>query len=429
MTGEPLLRGTVTGGWESLGKTMQTEMGGRCAQFGQRKVVPRACVAGRKRHVRVFLSEAVEELGFTTCQCADPLHIATTCRSESADVVLLSSGSEGLEIADVLRRLAEDGFEGHVLLIGARDALSLSVLEKLGTRLGLKMLPVLPTPYRAADLSASLACFLPIKPPPAPPIDVAEALHRGWLELWYQPKMNLRTLRLAGAEALVRIRHPRWGLVSPGYFIPTDGDPHYVALSEFVLAQAMADWHGFVSELGPVELALNLPVAFLTSSDALRTIPRLLPRHPAFPGLIVEVNGTEIVRDFKLAKNIADELSLCGVAISVDDLGPEWPLLFGHERPPFLEIKVDRKFIDGCASNRLKRTICRRIVELSEQLGMRTVAEGAESGADFAAVRQLGFDLVQGHCLAKPMPRTTFVRHWQRLRHGSGAPDIDERES
>jgi EAL domain-containing protein (putative c-di-GMP-specific phosphodiesterase class I)/CheY-like chemotaxis protein len=405
---------------------MQTEVRGSFASFGQRKVVPRACVSDRKQHVRTFLREALEELGFTTCECADPVQLAATCRSESADVVVLSCGSEELETANVFRRLAEDGFEGQVLLCGPRTSFSLPVLEKIGAKLGLKMLPVLATPYRASDLRASLTPFLPIAPAPSPPIDVAEALHRGWLELWYQPKMNLRTLRVEGAEALARIRHPHWGLVSPAYFIAADGDPHHVALSEFVIAQAMEDWHGFVSELGPIELAVNLPLAFLTCSDALSTIRRLLPRHPAFPGLIAEVDGTELVRDFKLVRSIADELRLCRVGISVDDLGSEWPLLLAEDEPPFLEVKVDRKFIEGCGSSRLKRTICRRILELSERRGTRTVAEGAESGADYLAVRQLGFDMVQGHCLAKPMPRASFIRKWQRVADGFGPSNIEQ---
>jgi EAL domain-containing protein (putative c-di-GMP-specific phosphodiesterase class I) len=75
------------------------------------------------------------------------------------------------------------------------------------------------------------------------PVDVVEAMSAGWLELWYQPKVDTHTVAVSGAEALIRMRHPTWGIVTPAYFIPDDGDPQFRALSEFVIDQAIHDWH------------------------------------------------------------------------------------------------------------------------------------------------------------------------------------------
>lgn len=338
--------------------------------------------------------------------------------AELPDLFLLGFPGEGVEAAKVLQSLADEGFQGQVLLVGPRNSLALSALGQLGAKLGLSMLPMLATPYGEKELRASLADFVPIQPAPRPPVDAAEALHKGWLELWYQPKINMQTLSVCGAEGLVRIRHPHWGIVSPAYFIPDDGDPHFAALSEFVITQAMADWHSFVSESNAIELAINLPLSFLTSTGSLKTLEGLLPRHPAFSGMIVEINGTEIVRDLKAAKDIADQLRFYNIGISVDDLGTEWPLLLDQDELPFLELKVDRKFIEGCAHDRLKQTVCRRILELSDELGTRTVAEGAETRDDFLAVREMGFDVAQGYYFGKPMERKKFARHTFRRSAG-----------
>ena len=100
-------------------------------------------------------------------------------------------------------------------------------------------------------MRASIVAFLPAEAPPSPPVDAAEATRAGWLELWYQPKIGVRTLTLREAEGLIRIRHPAWGIVSPAYFIPDDGDPHLRAISDFVIGRAIEDWRGFVDEHVP----------------------------------------------------------------------------------------------------------------------------------------------------------------------------------
>jgi EAL domain-containing protein (putative c-di-GMP-specific phosphodiesterase class I) len=111
-----------------------------------------------------------------------------------------------------------------------------------------------------------------------------------------------------------------------------------------------------------------------------------------------------------LAKEIANQLRLHKIAISIDDLGAEWLSLTGLRNFPFVELKVDRKFVTGCAEDRLKQSICRRILDLADGYGARTVAEGVESWADFLAVRDMGFDLAQGFLFAKPMNAQTFAQ-------------------
>ena len=123
------------------------------------------------------------------------------------------------------------------------------------------MLPTLATPFASDDLRNSVAGFLPIETP-SPAVDAAEAIRAGWLELWYQPKIHLHELTLQGAEALIRMRHPHWGIVEPAYFIPDDRDPNFQVLSEFVISQATTDWRNFAAEYGRIDVSMNLPFSF-----------------------------------------------------------------------------------------------------------------------------------------------------------------------
>lgn len=135
-----------------------------------------------------------------------------------------------------------------------------------------------------------------------------------------------------------------------------------------------------------------------------------MPKHPAFEGLIVEINGGDLIRNLPLAKQVARRLRFHSIGIAIDDLGADWPLLMELDDFPFVEIKVDRELVSGFAHDRLKQSVCRRILELADGFGTRTVAEGIETRADFIMARELGFDLTQGFFFAKPMEAHKFVK-------------------
>src|SRR4051812_47981860 len=116
------------------------------------------------------------------------------------------------------------------------------------------------------------------------------------------------------------------------------------------------------------------------------------------------------MRHLPLVKNIALELRKFNIGVAIDDLGADWPLLLEFDNFPFVEIKVDRSFVTGFADDRLKQVVCRRILELADGFGVRTVAEGVETRADFLTARELGFDLIQGFFFAKPMLPDKFAR-------------------
>jgi EAL domain-containing protein (putative c-di-GMP-specific phosphodiesterase class I) len=179
-------------------------------------------------------------------------------------------------------------------------------------------------------------------------------------------------------------------------------------------SQATADWRNFVAEYGRIDISINLPISFLQSTGSVRYLYQQLPDHPAFDGFIIEVNGTDIIQNLSLARDIAKQGRFHKIAISIDDLGAEWSSLLGLQDFPFVEIKVDREFVSGCADDRLKKTMCRQIRELAENYGSRTVAEGVDTREDFLAVRELGFDMVQGSLLGKPMRMQKFARTMMR---------------
>jgi EAL domain-containing protein (putative c-di-GMP-specific phosphodiesterase class I)/CheY-like chemotaxis protein len=384
---------------------------GKPAIFGRRKVTPRACVADGKRHLRAFLSEVLEDLGFVTSECGRSDELRGILATELPDLILLGIGGDGIEPGRFLETLVREEFRGKVLSVGARESIVMKAVQQVGEEYGLAMLPPLTTPFAAETLRGRIAMLLPEEPAPSPAVHVAEALHAGWLELWYQPKIDARTLQRCGAEALVRMRHPTWGVVPPAYFIPEADDPYFRELSEFVIDRALGDWHYLVERQSAVDLSINLPASYLRQPQAVRELCRRMPAHPAFGGLTIEIESSEAIEGLGLLTEVAQEARFHNIGLSIDNVGANWPALMELDKFPFVELKADRQFVTGCGNDRLKRTVCRDIVELAKGYGVRSIAEGVEGRADLVSATELGFDLVQGYLFGKPMPLKKFERN------------------
>ena len=135
-----------------------------------------------------------------------------------------------------------------------------------------------------------------------------------------------------------------------------------------------------------------------------------MPNHPAFGGLLIEIDCTEVIANLDLVIDVARQIRLHNIAISIDNIGAEWPALMGLRSFPFVELKVDPQYVTGAADDRLKQTVCRHIVELARDHGARVLAQGVETRADFVTAHGIGFDLVQGYLFSRPMGVRKFAR-------------------
>jgi EAL domain-containing protein (putative c-di-GMP-specific phosphodiesterase class I)/CheY-like chemotaxis protein len=387
-------------------------------QFGRRRIAPRVCVADNKPHIRAFLAETLEDLGFLTHQSGRASDLNAVLKTAELDLVVLGLLVPESDLARVLHVLSLSGYRGKVMLFGARASSPLLALHDLGERLGLAMLPPLLTPFRDSDLQDNLSDFLPISEAPSLPVDADEALGNKWLELWYQPKIDLHRMSLRAAEAQVRMRHPTWGIVAPDTFIQSENDPSFRGLSEFLIDRAMEDWVYFVGCRPPIELVIPLPINVFEDPEFVDRLCLRLPDHAALAKLTVEISSIDVSRDLALVKKAARRLETYNVALSIDDVMAETSWV-DYGDFPIAELQVDQSFIHGCGNDRQKRAVCGKVVTIAERLGARTTAKGLDASADFHAVCDMGFDLGQGSLFAKAMNAHRFARTALRGRAAS----------
>jgi EAL domain-containing protein (putative c-di-GMP-specific phosphodiesterase class I) len=232
-------------------------------------------------------------------------------------------------------------------------------------------------------------------------IAVDEALRNNWLEIWYQPKIDLKRKCLAGAEALARIRHPQEGMLWPESFLPGIDEASLAQLTEHALLSTLRNWTMFA----------DLPIAELVTQNR--------PKSDSWPGLILEVTEDQIVRDIALAKQRAVELKACGVTIAIDDFGAGYSSFSSLRDLPFAEIKLDGSFVKNCAIDATNAAICQTAIDLAHRFGSAAVAEGIESMTDLQALVVMGCDFGQGVLVAPPMPKERFL---ELLRQRNNKP-------
>jgi EAL domain-containing protein (putative c-di-GMP-specific phosphodiesterase class I) len=243
---------------------------------------------------------------------------------------------------------------------------------------------------------------------PRPLIDIGEAIEQGWLEVWYQPKIDLKRKCLAGAEALTCIRHPDGGLLMPGDF--TCAAPSDLArLTESALKAALRSWSLFEDAGFNLGLAINVQARVLLNLPVRELVAAHRPASDRWPGIILQVTEDEIVRDPKLGGEITAKLRGGGIKLAIDNFGAGYSSLASLRELQFVEIKLDQSFVRDCATDATNGAICQTAIDLAHRFGSAATAEGIESQVDLQALMTMGCDFGQGALISPPMAEVELL--------------------
>ncbi len=245
-------------------------------------------------------------------------------------------------------------------------------------------------------------------------VTMEAALHETVLndgfDLYYQPKIDLRTGIITAVEALIRWTHPEYGFISPEKFIPLAEQTNQIQpLTNWVLQTALqqcAQWHADGIMIG---VSVNLSACSLNDNDFLENVRIALSQTHVDPEwLTLELTETAIMSDADHALHTLSRLDEMGVRLSVDDFGTGYSSLAYLKRLPVDEIKIDKSFVIDMLSDTSDTVIVRSTIDLAHNMGMSVVAEGIEDQNTWDKLAELQCDLGQGFHMCRPCPADEF---------------------
>jgi diguanylate cyclase (GGDEF)-like protein/PAS domain S-box-containing protein len=328
---------------------------------------------------------------------------------------------EATTVAQKLQAVLEAPFQigGHDLRVGASVGISVYPQDGIDAETLLRVAdiamqrakeridnPDLSVAFYRGDMNEGMQQRMQIES------GLRHALGHGELLLHYQPKFEIGSGRLVGAEALVRWLHPQRGMVAPSEFIPlAETTGLIVQVGEWVLEQACAQaaiWQR--AGLPPFRLAVNVSAREFTASLPGRVAETLRRYRIDASWLELEITESTLMHDIDYVIGIMDHISALGVALSLDDFGTGYSSLSYLKRFPIDTLKIDRSFTTGIPADVSDCAIASTIISMGRKLGHRVIAEGVETLEQMEFLRQAGCDEVQGYLYGKPLPAYDFEK-------------------
>ncbi|MEM1332876.1 MAG: EAL domain-containing protein [Actinomycetota bacterium] len=242
--------------------------------------------------------------------------------------------------------------------------------------------------------------------------DLRAAIERDELEVHYQPKIDLRTSLVTGAEALVRWNHPDRGLVPPIDFIGVAEESGLIRLiTDVVLSKSIRRARSWRDAGFDLDVSVNLSALDLHDDELAHRIQRHLDEHEiGAHRLVIEITESALMVDTQRTMETIDSLDLLGVRLSLDDFGTGYSSLSHLRSLPVAELKIDRSFVSDLLLNVNDDVIVRSTIDLGHNLGLGVVAEGIENAQVADHLRTLGCDIGQGFGISRPLEPELFMR-------------------
>jgi EAL domain-containing protein (putative c-di-GMP-specific phosphodiesterase class I)/FixJ family two-component response regulator len=337
----------------------------------------------------------------------------------AASLILLDLQMPDMDGIEAVRHLAELPYDGALILVSGEDQRVLATASAVARARALDVRGCITKPVTPEQLRRVIEAPTHRSAPLVPrkryaPEEIQRAIDNGEMVNHYQPKVEFATGRVTGVEALVRWQHPVDGLVFPEQFVGVAEEQQLIdPLTRAVLRGALAQARTWQ------DAGLNLTVAVNVSVDNLAALdfPDFIERAVREAGvsnkqLVLEVTETRLMTNVLLALDILTRLRLKHISLSIDDFGTGHSSLAQLRNIPFDELKIDGGFVHGADRDTSAHAILEASLGIARQLGLKTVAEGVETLADWQLMQSLDCDLAQGYFVTRPMPAEAFTA-WQ----------------
>jgi len=335
------------------------------------------------------------------------------------DLVISDLKMPGMDGVALLRHIAEENHDIKVIILSALDKKLLAAVDKVSSLYKIKLLDTLEKPLTLQQLKIALSKATSFQPYTLGAQQerreyTVEQIQRG-IRLnqfipYLQPKVDLKTGQIIGAEALARWEHPEDGIVAPNAFIPILEQHKQIDELTFCMLKAAAlACKKLISNHHPINIAVNLSLVSLDDTAMAERITKAINEAGlSTQHITLELTESAAMTDAPHALENLARLYMDGFTLSIDDYGTGYSNLQQLTRVAFGELKIDQSFVQGIADNDDMLVIVASCVDMAHKLNMKIVMEGIESEEDWNLLKKLGCDVGQGYLIAKPMHPDSF---------------------
>ncbi|HEX7648634.1 MAG TPA: EAL domain-containing protein [Noviherbaspirillum sp.] len=370
----------------------------------------------RKIVVDILNSLGVRSI-FSAGNGKQALDIVREMNSRPVDVALCDLNMPEMDGMEFLRHLGEQHRGTAVILISSVDRKVLSSVGRMTEMYGIQLLGIIEKPVLPENLKAHL---LNLKAPAgmaqqAPSMtfsldEILQGIRADQFVPYFQPKVDMKTGRIFGAEALARWLHPTHGVIAPYAFIPLlEKTANIDDLTYCILRKAAAALRSFHDKGHLLTVSVNLSQVSLEDTalaDKITQTVRAAGLEPQY--VVLEITESAAMTNVAPALENLARLCMNGFALSIDDFGTGTSNLQQLARIAFSELKIDQSFVKEFAENKALRIVVESSINMAHQLMIKIVAEGVETQADWNALAAEGCDAAQGYFIAQPMDKTAF---------------------
>lgn len=349
------------------------------------------------------------------------LEILQAARARSVDVVLCDLEMPGMDGMAFFRHLKSEHPDIAIVIISALDGALISSVEKMTQAYGLRLLGAVEKPITLKRIEALISQYgitqtsrerSPTVTPNFTLEEILQGVQDNQFEPFFQPKVDLVTGRIAGAEALARWIHPEHGVIAPYAFIDQLEQNGKIDGLTFAMLEKSAIACRLLHEQGhrAFTVSVNLSLTSLTDITLADRVTKVMhdanvdPRH-----IVLEVTESAAMTEVAHPLENLARLRMHGFGLSIDDYGTGYSSMQQITRIAFSELKIDQSFVKGFANDQALRIMVESSIDMAHKLRMKCVAEGVETQCDQDALKSMGCDMAQGYLIAKPMGLTPFL--------------------
>lgn len=384
------------------------------------------------RFQRTIVVEMLRALGLQSiievANGQEALDILRQPASQKIDLIFSDLRMPGMDGMEFLRHLSEEAHNIEIVILSAMDKKLLSVVNKLSSLYQIQLLGALEKPITLQKLKDILAKSGKAQAVTTPAHtaktfnfsveEILEGIQQKQFKPFLQPKVDLKTGKIVGAEALARWLHPTHGVIAPYAFIPVLEQAEQIdTLTFLILEESALACRALLEQNHVIHIAVNLSLVSLSQPHIADKITDIVTACDIDTKYItLEITESAAMTDAPIALENLARLYMNGFTLSIDDYGTGYSNLQQLTRIAFGELKIDQSFVQGVTNNEATMIVVASNIDMAHKLNIKSVAEGVETEQDWEKLMELQCDIGQGYYIAKPMSVEEFFGYAEKYR-------------